>query len=149
MSKKSNHNQSKGATNKKTGQGAPIIVDITDKTFSVTGATQIKDELKGLGGKYSAKHKGYNFSHKKREEIDKFLSGFTGASPSHSGHKKKGMAGSASSAHGSQSEAAHQHVMSSKETHPTAVGGKRKAATLAGAAEEESQSGSQLAMQEA
>jgi hypothetical protein len=57
------------------GSGEPSIVDVTNKTFCVIGnSKQIKERLKEMGGKYSKKHQGYDFSHKKREDVENFLS---------------------------------------------------------------------------
>jgi hypothetical protein len=57
------------------GSGEPSIVDVTDKTFCVIGnSKQIKERLKEMGGKYSKKHQGYDFSHKKRQDVENFLS---------------------------------------------------------------------------
>lgn len=84
MSQKSAEKVGKGTSSQESGHGSAHITDRTEKTFSVVGSTgHLREQLKALGGKYSAKHKGYDFSHKKREAVEKLLS-------EHQGGKRAG-----------------------------------------------------------
>jgi hypothetical protein len=107
----------------------PHIIDLTDKTFSVAGKTSpIKEQLKELGGKYSAKHRAYNFPIKRKEEVEQFLKGMQKEVGEGDHSKKGGSQGqSAVGSHGKKSASAESgdEGQGGGDQSPTA-GGKRE-----------------------